>query len=161
MNQKHPNPFPTDPDRHEIWEILMRRDFESFLANDWELTAPDFHAEEFQGIDGGKVPDPDQWQLKYADLATYRDEWLRQAEEFQSVTLEGVDKLDFLFQTCTLSHIELRGERAVAHKKFDGRARTMDGHPVCLLWQTLYFLRKIDGCWKVTGFVGYLPNPMP
>lgn len=161
MSQKHPNPFPEDADRHEIWEILMRRDFESFIAGDWSMTAPDFLEEEFQGIDGGKVPNPDDWRIKYADLASYRDEWLRQAEEFKPVELEGVDKLDFLFRTCSMQDIDIKGIRAVAHKKFDGQAHTTQGEEMRLLWQTLYLLKKVSGKWRVTGFVGYLPNPLP
>jgi hypothetical protein len=27
-------------------------------------------------------------------------------------------------------------------------------------WQTLYFCVRIDGRWKITGFVGYMPYPM-
>jgi hypothetical protein len=161
MNEIHPNPFPSDPDRHEIWEILMRRDFESFVAGDWNRTAPDFLEEEFLGMDGGKQPNPDLWRIKYADLATYRDEWLRQAEEFQPVEFRDVDKLDFLFRSVILNDIEIQGSRAVAHKKFDGEAVTTGGENVRLLWQTLYLLKKVGGQWKITGFVGYLPNPLP
>jgi hypothetical protein len=29
-----------------------------------------------------------------------------------------------------------------------------------LNWQTLYFCRKVEGLWKLTGFVGYMPFPM-
>jgi hypothetical protein len=161
MIEKHPNPFPDDPDRREIWEILMRRDFESFLAGDWSRTEADFLAEEFQGIDGGKVPNPDQWRIKYADLGAYRDEWLRQAEEFQSVEFEGIAKLDFFFQSVQLNDIDIQGGRALAHKKFDGAAVSTTGEPVRLLWQTLYLLKRVHGHWKITGFVGYLPNPLP
>lgn len=155
------NPFPQDPDRHEIWEILMRRDFEAFIAADWNMTLPDFVEAEFYGIDGGKQPNPDQWHLKYPSLPVYRDEWLRQADEFQSVEFRSISKLDFLFQTCTLNEIEIQGERAVAHKKFDGQTETTQGEAVRLLWQTLYFMKKVGGHWKIAGFVGYLPYSMP
>lgn len=161
MSQKHPNPFPSDTDRHEIWEMLMRRDFEAFIHGDWNEVAGDFIEEEFQGIDGGKVPNPDDWRIKYADLTTYRDEWLRQAEEFQGVEFQDMEKLDFFFQACSLNAIDIQGARAVAHKKFDGQAITTTGETIRLLWQTLYLVKKSEGRWKITGFVGYLPNPLP
>lgn len=154
------NPFPNDPDRQEIWEILMRRDFEAFIAADWSLTEPDFVEAEFQGIDGGKIGNPDHWRLKYADLASYRDEWLRQAAEFKDVEFQGISKIDFLFQTCVLRDIDINGDRAVAHKKFDGKTETTQGDAVRLLWQTLYFMKKVDGHWKISGFVGYIPYPL-
>lgn len=161
MSESYSNPFPSDPDRREIWEMLMRRDFEAFIHTDWNKVASDFIEEEFQGIDGGKVPNPDDWRIKYADIASYRDEWLRQAEEFKGVEFQDVGKLDFFFQSCTLSDIDIRGERAMAHKKFDGRATTTTGEVVRLLWQTLYLVKKSEDRWRITGFVGYLPNPLP
>ncbi len=27
-------------------------------------------------------------------------------------------------------------------------------------WQTLYYCRFHEGRWKISGFTGYLPNPM-
>ena len=155
------NPFPNDPDRHEIWEILMRRDFEAFLAADWSLAAGDFLEEEFFGLDGDKVSNPDHWRLRVPDLASYREDWLAQAAEFAATELKGWAKLDFFFQSVVLREIEITGSRAVAHKKFDGAVESIAGEPVRILWQTLYFLKKRDGRWRITGFVGYLPNPMP
>lgn len=160
MNPASLNPFPNDPDRHEIWDVLMRRDFESFLAADWSLTAPDFWPHEFQGIDGGKLSNPDHWRLRFPDLASYRKEWLAQAADFREIVLKGIAKLDFLYQSTVLRDIEINGERAVAHKKFNGSATTTTGTLVQLNWQTLYIMRKIDSHWKITGFVGYLPNPL-
>lgn len=159
MSAAAQNPFAGDPDRHEIWEILMRRDFEAFVAADWSRAEPDFLAEEFQGLDGGRQPDPDRWHLRFADLATYRAEWLAQAADFQKLELQGTTKLDFLFAATSLRDIEITGARAVAHKKFQGRATSTLGVPLVLAWQTLYLLRKVGTRWKITGFVGYLPNP--
>ena len=161
MNPAARNPFTGDPDRHEIWEILMRRDFEAFVAADWKMTEPDFLAEEFQGIDGGKQSDPDRWHLRFADLATYRDEWLVQAADFRKLELQGTSKLDFLFAAASLRDIEITGTRAMAHKKFQGRATSTLGESLVLAWQTLYLLRKANARWKITGFVGYMPNPTP
>ena len=49
----------------------------------------------------------------------------------------------------------------LARKKFHGNAQKKDGQELRVNWQTLYFLKKIDGHWKISGFLGYLPNPMP
>ena len=154
------NPFAADPDRSEIWEVVVRRDFEAFVAADWSMTGPDFLEEEFQGIDGEKLPNPDHWRLRFPDLASYRDEWIRQAIEFKDVEFQGISKLDFLYQAGSLTGIEIKGQRAFVHKKFDGTAQTVEGKSIRFLWQTLYFLKCVDGHWKVTGFVGYLPNPL-
>ena len=161
MKTHDANPFPNDPDRREIWDILMRKDFEAFVAADWSVTAPDFIVDEFLGIDGHSSDDPDRWTLRFPRLDAYRSEWLRQAVEFQSVTLVGTTKLDFLYAAAQINHIEIHDGRAVAHKKFDGRATTGSGTELILNWQTLYFLRNVDGHWKITGFVGYLPNNRP
>jgi enamine deaminase RidA (YjgF/YER057c/UK114 family) len=159
MNPAARNPFPDDPDRCEIWDVLMRRDFESFLAADWSMTGPDFLETEFAALSGRLLPDPGEWRLRFPSLASYRDEWLGQAAEFQKIELKDISKLDFLYQSATLREIEITGTRAVARKKFDGTATTTAGAPITLRWQTLYFLRKAEAHWKITGFLGYLPNP--
>lgn len=162
MSHPHfPNPFPNDPDRHRIWEILMRRDFEAFIAKDWSMTEPDFAPETFYGISAGQEPNPDHWSLTYPTLDSYRDEWLRQANDFESIEFVDTDKLGFFFRVCQLRDIDVNEDQAVAHKKFSGSATTTDGQTVRLNWQTLYHCRKIEGVWKIIGFCGYLPHPMP
>ena len=160
MNSASINPFLNDPDRHEIWEILMRRDFEAFVASDWSLTEADFLEDEFQGIDAVYLSNPDHWRLRFPTLSSYRDEWLAQAADFKEIELLGTSKLNFLYQAATLDTIEIIGGRALAHKKFSGSSNTTTGTPLRLLWQSVYFLRKAGSHWKITGFVGYLPNPM-
>lgn len=155
------NPFPRDADRREIWEILVRRDIDAFLAADWKLTGPDFVDAAFSGIDAGKVGTPDAWRLRFASLADYRLEWLRQAREFQGVELADIGKREFLLRATVLRDIDVNREVAVAHKKFDGVAITTAGARIRLLWQTLYFMRRARRRWKIAGFLGYLPNPMP
>ncbi|MEM1212839.1 MAG: RidA family protein [Planctomycetota bacterium] len=158
---RFPNPFPNDPDRHAIWEMLMRRDFEAFIANDWSMTAPDFAAKTFYGIDCRKQPNPDHWSLTYPSLEAYRDEWLRQADEFEPIEFVGTDKLGFFFDAVQLRDIDINGDHAVAHKKFLGSAQTTAGNTVTLRWQTLYQCRRVEGVWKIASFVGYMPHPMP
>ncbi|MGH9616088.1 MAG: RidA family protein [Acidobacteriaceae bacterium] len=160
MSPHDQNPFPPgDPDRSRIWEILVDRDIAAFLEGDWSKTADDFHAESFVGYAGPS--NPDHWRIAFPSLDTYRDEWLRQASEFQKTMLVGEDTRQFLFKASVLRDIEIRGDVAMAHKKINGRAVTTEARELVLNWQTVYWLRRIDGRWRVAGFLGYLPNPMP
>jgi enamine deaminase RidA (YjgF/YER057c/UK114 family) len=59
-----------------------------------------------------------------------------------------------------LRDIEIMGDFALARKKFDGAIKLDDGETVTLRWQTQYFCRRVEGRWRVAGFLGYLPNPM-
>ena len=46
------NPFnQQDPDRYAIWEMLVKRDIEAFIDNDWDAVANDFVEDGFMGID--------------------------------------------------------------------------------------------------------------
>jgi enamine deaminase RidA (YjgF/YER057c/UK114 family) len=151
-----PNPFPYDTDRAEIWDMLVCRDIDAFVAGDWSMTAPDFDEPSFFAVDGRGNGNPDTWRVSHASLAGYRDDWLRQSRSMRS---DFVDLHDSLHQATTLRDIEIQGDRAVAHKKFDGTARRADGSTEVLSWQTLYHCRQIDGRWRIVGFTGYLPNP--
>ena len=50
------NPFTNDPDRAEIWQMLVERDILAFCQADWSMVANDFIETGFMGIDGGKIP---------------------------------------------------------------------------------------------------------
>lgn len=152
------NPFALrDTDRRAIWEILMRRDAAAFIANDWSMTEPDFDREGFCAVDACHSANPDDWKLRYASLNAYRDEWLRQRAEF-SVDDCVNDPEQELLAAMSLSDIEIHADRAIAHKTFNGVIRLRKQADIELCWKTLYQLRKVDGDWKITGFVGYLPN---
>jgi hypothetical protein len=154
------NPFPQgDPDRHEIWEMLVERDIAAFLASDWSMLADDFAAEQFAGYAG--TSNPDHWRIAYPTLDAYRDEWLRMAKQYSTVSLQGISLRDFFHQTTVLRDIEINGDLAMIHKKFDGRATSTTGEPVVMNWQTIYWMRRFPSGWKITGFLGFLPNPMP
>jgi len=62
-----------------------------------------------------------------------------------------------LFRAVDMRQIDVAGDRAVAHKKFDGAIQLADGGDEQLLWQTLYFCARRDGVWKIASFVGYMP----
>ena len=151
------NPFRQDPDRSAIWTMLVERDIEAFLAADWSRVEDDFIAEGFLGIDAGKRTDPDSWVVGFPTLGAYRDEWLRQAAATAAIAY-AEDLRNAIHRATTLAQIDIAGDVAVAHKKFDGSIRKLDGTAEVLHWQTLYFCRRIGAAWKLTGFIGYMPS---
>jgi hypothetical protein len=154
------NPFPSsDVARHSIWEMLVSRDITAFLAADWSMVSGDFVEEGFIGIDGRRETNPDNWRLTFPSLAAYRDEWLRQANDFAKESF-AEDPRNAIFTTTTLEDIEINGDQALARKKFDGSLKKSDGSVDVLKWQTVYYCRFHQGRWKIAGFTGYLPNPM-
>ena len=154
------NPFPTtDLDRRALWEMLVARDIQAFITQDWSRVAPDFIEDNFMGINGRFLPNPDSWQLTFPDLETYQTAWLAQAKDFAQ-TEWAEDAEPALYEATNLQQIEIVGDSALLHKKFDGSIRRRDGGVDRLNWQTLYRCRKIQGTWKIAGFVGYLPNPL-
>ena len=153
------NPFPEGSDRHTLWDMLVRRDIDAFLGQDWPMVEDDFARDRFLGLHARFRDNPDHWQLAFPTLELYRDEWLRQAEE-TAATAFAEPLRDALYRVTDLRDIDIGGDRAVLHKKFDGQVMRRDGEAVPLRWQTLYFCHRIDGSWKIAGFVGYLPNPL-
>jgi hypothetical protein len=153
------NPFPNDADRSAIWTMLVDRDIAAFIAADWSMVDGDFIPEQFLGIDGRGADNPDGWRIGFPTLAAYRDEWLRQANESAKVAY-AEDRGAAIHRATTLIDIEIAGDVALAHKKFDGTIAKADGSKDMLNWQSLYFCRRHEGRWKLTGFAGYLPYPM-
>jgi hypothetical protein len=154
------NPFPPgDPDRHALWEMLVRRDIDAFLAGDWPMVEDDFIAESFFGMHAHFLSDADAWRLQFPTLDSYRDEWQRQSRE--TAASEFAEPLrDALFRITNMRDIDVFGDRAVLHKKFNGSIARPGGAAERLNWQTLYFCRRVDGRWKIAGFVGYMPHPL-
>ncbi|MGR9557556.1 hypothetical protein ACU8MG_31095 (plasmid) [Rhizobium leguminosarum] len=159
MRDPFKNPFPSDSARHAIWEMLVPRDIDAFLAADWSMVAGDFVEEGFIGIDGRKEVSPDKWRLAFPTLSAYRQEWLRQAQDFAQQSF-AEDARTAIFTTTTLQDIEIEGDMALVRKKFDGGISKPDGTRDVMQWQTLYYCRLHQGRWKISGFTGYLPNPM-
>jgi hypothetical protein len=139
--------------------MLVERDIAAFVAADWSMVAEDFIAEGFLGINGGKSGNPDDWRISFPTLEAYRDDWLRQARESQLLDY-AEDVLAGIHRATSLTEIEINGDIAIAHKKFDGAIALANGGQDRLNWQTLYFCRRVSGAWKLTGFAGYLPYPM-
>jgi hypothetical protein len=153
------NPFPNDPDRSAIWTILVPVDISAYMKADWDTVARDFLAEEFLGINANGTDNPDQWTLGFPTLKHYRDLWVAQARQAQT-TNYAEDREAAIHRATILTEIEITGNRAVAHKKFDGSIKLADGSAERLNWQTVYYCRKVGDDWKLTGFLGYLPYPM-
>jgi hypothetical protein len=154
------NPFPEgDGDRHAMWEMLVRRDIDAFLARDWSMVEDDFIADSFFGMHAHFLNDADAWRLQFPRLEIYRDEWLRQAGE--TAATEYAEPLrDALFRITNMRDIDVDGDRAVLHKKFNGSIARADGTSDVLNWQTLYFCSRVNGVWKISSFVGYMPHPL-
>lgn len=153
------NPFAGDPDRGPIWEMLVVRDITAFLACDWGMVEPDFAADRFLGIDAKGSGNPDDWRISFPTLDAYRESWLAGALDFAARAVSQT-AWDGVFGATTLDRIEIAGDRALAHKMFDGTVQMKDGTRDTLDWQSVYTVARIGGVWKLTGFVGYLPRSM-
>ncbi|RJE78914.1 hypothetical protein [Paracoccus sp. JM45] len=164
MTKRDPfkNPFDAqDADRSAIWDMLVTRDINAFVAADWAAVQDDFIAANFTGISGHFQADPDGFDLAYPTLEAYRDDWLEQARDFGAQNAAGAyagDPRDGIFNATRLEQIEIAGDTALVRKKFDGALPRTDGTSERMNWQTLYWCRKVDGRWKISGFVGYLPH---
>jgi len=156
---KYVNPFPNDNDRQQIWEMLVERDIIAFCKVDWAMVADDFIEENFMGIDARKLNNPDGWRMHFAVLGEYKDEWLEQAKSFANTDWAS-DPEEGIYESTTLRDIDIKGDSALIHKKFDGHLTKKDGSIETMNWQTLYRCRKINNQWKIAGFTGYMPYPM-
>jgi hypothetical protein len=149
------NPFaPSDAERHAIWDVLVRRDSEFFLSGDWSLVADDYVEFGFLGIDAGGHSDPSLWKIGYPRLENYRNAAiggrLKQADFVE-------DLRDAWFRCQSLDRIDVAGDIAVAHKRIRGDIERTDRSSLELNWQSIFFMRRVQAKWKITGFIGYLP----
>ncbi len=153
------NPFDreSEPDRHRIWQRLVAVDCEAFAAGNWAMIECDFDADAFEGVRCFHSSNPDDWKIDFPDLASYRDSWLAAAKEFRDREFAKVSHLEALLIRTHLDQIEIRGDRALARKKFFGDVPRDDGTVLMDRRQTLFRLhRRADG-WKIVGFLGQLP----
>ena len=157
------NPFnPTiNPDRHHIWERLIRADTEAFAAGDWAMIENDFDAGQFEGIRCHHSIDPDDWTIVFPRLEDYRDSWLLAAADFRKKKFRDLTTAEALYRRCRLDRIDLLGDRALVHKKFSGEVPLADGSVLSGSRQTLYRLHRINAAWKIVGFLGQLPLDEP
>jgi hypothetical protein len=153
------NPFDrySDPDRHAIWQRLVEADCEAFANANWSMIEADFDAENFEGVRCSYSVNPDDWQVVFPDLPSYRDSWLVAAKEVFDRKFATVSHLEALLLRTHLGQIEIHGDRALAHKKFFGEVQLADGKFLDDRRQTLFRLHRRGDQWKIVGFFGQLP----
>src|SRR5205823_3704107 len=99
------NPF--DGDRHAIWEMLIVRDSEAFVAQDWSMIEKDFDTNNFEGIRCASSTNPDEWRIVFPRLSDYRDAWLAAAREFAGKQFVDRSPLEALMSRCRLEQIDI------------------------------------------------------
>lgn len=153
------NPYDAqlEPDHHALWEILVARDSDAFAACNWSICEGDFARTRFDGISANGFLDPLKWTLQYPTLDSYRDDWLRMAEEYWHVPFADISHRDFLYFMQTFARVDLADDRAVVWKQFRAEALLTSGERHRARGQSVYRLHRIDGRWLIVGFVGYLP----
>tara|TARA_A100001011_G_scaffold108998_1_gene115606 strand:+ start:856 stop:1731 length:876 start_codon:yes stop_codon:yes gene_type:complete len=152
------NPFDQDNenDKAQLWDMLVKRDSLAFVNQDWDLVKEDFVTAHFMGIHAHNESNPDLWKISFPNLASYREEWLKQAKAFDNDSWTE-NPYDILLKVTYLDDIEICEDKAILHKKFSGFAEKTNGEKVSFNWQTIYRCVKINQKWKIAGFTGYLP----
>ncbi len=153
------NPFPhSDPDRRAIWDILVLEDSHDFLQGDFTRCRKRFVESTFYAIDAEGSADPANWKLSFPTLDDYGKRWVEYAANMLA-EVESVEEAErAMLELTTLTEIDISGPTALARKKFSGSIPLRGGKRSHVKWQTLYFLKQLDGEWRITGFLGYLPN---
>jgi len=104
------NPFPADSDRHAIWEMLVRKDVDGFLAQDWTIFAPSFKFDGFCGLDAKGSLDPADWEVRFPTVEAYRDAWLADAQRSAS-TRYAEDRRDAIYRASNMLDIAWKGKQ--------------------------------------------------
>jgi hypothetical protein len=153
------NPYDaaSDADRHALWQALIARDSDSFVAADWSLCNGDFAHERFEGISAHGSLDPIDWTLRYPTVESYRDDWLEMAKRYLKVPLAAVSHRELLYRMQKFAKVEIADDRAIVWKQFRADELLTNGDRYSLSAQSVYRLHRIDGQWRIVGFVGYLP----
>ncbi len=152
------NPFDPaeDPDRHAIWELLVRRDSDFFLSGERASVVADYVETGFLGIHAGLSLDPCGWRPAYPTVAGY----LAAAEAARWDPAQFAEPLRPAWFRCqSLPRIDIAAEAALALKQIDGAIARRDGPPLQLAWRSVFQLCRQHGAWRIAGFVGYLPLP--
>ena len=158
------NPFDNfkDSDRHFIWQRLIIGDSEAFAAGDWTMIEDDFDVDRFEGLRAMNSNNPDDWQIIFPTLASYRESWLVASVEFRKKKFVGLTCLEAVYARCRINRIVINEDRAIAIKKFSGTLECEDGSIISGDRQTVYRLHRMNDQWKIVGFVGFLPySPSP
>jgi hypothetical protein len=153
------NPYDaaSDADRHALWQALVARDSDSYVAADWSMCDGDFAHERFEGISAHGSLNPVDWTLRYPTVEAYRDDWLQMAERFLEIPFAATSHRELLYKMQTFAKVEIEGDRAIVWKQFRADEPLVNGDRYSIGAQSVYRLHRIDRQWKIVGFVGYLP----
>lgn len=152
------NPFKrSDRHRHKIWDMLVAKDSDAFVSQDWKMVENDFAADQFEGIHAHLSHDPDKWTLTYPRLKDYRDDWLKGGRAFVKIPFRNKTPRQVIYELTSIDRIEIEGNKALIHKKFSTTEKLLNGKRYHISAQTLYRMHRLDGRWKIVGFVGYMP----
>lgn len=153
------NPYDAtvDADRHALWQALIARDSDAFVAADWSLCDGDFAHDRFEGISAHGSLNPIDWTLRYPTVESYRDEWLEMAKRYLKVPLAAVSHRELLYRMQKFAKVEIVGDRAIVWKQFQADEPLTNGDRYSISAQSVYRLHRVDGQWRIVGFVGYLP----
>ncbi|MBK9747910.1 MAG: hypothetical protein IPO91_14180 [Chloroflexi bacterium] len=150
------NPFPLGSDQHALWHLLVEVDIESFVQADWARLRSAFVPTGFTAIDAKMSFNPDDWRLSFSRVDDYGTLWLENARAMGAQVTPDALRQAFIDAT-RMDDIEVHGDSALLHKQLDGQIVTRSGTIIPLHWQTLYQCVRLDGEWKIAGFVGFLP----
>jgi len=153
------NPYDAaaDADRHALWQALIARDSDAFVAAEWSLCEDDFSHDRFEGISAHGSFDPINWTLRYPTVESYRDDWLEMAKRYLEIPLAEVSHSDLLYRMQNFAKVEIAGDRAIVWKQFFADEPLTDGDRYRISAQSVYRLHRINNRWQIVGFVGYLP----
>ncbi|BBM89703.1 hypothetical protein COTS27_01410 [Spirochaetota bacterium] len=150
------NPYDEDSDRHVLWELLVRDWIEAMLAEDFSKIEQHFVKENFWTLDAAGNMHLDSWRINYTDFLTYKKNWTTNIQGFIAMIDSAKARLS-LYKASMLRDIEIKGDLATVHMKFNGNIPTKNGPPMHIEWRTLYWLRKLHNEWKIASFVENLP----
>jgi len=153
------NPYSaaSDADRHAFWEMLVARDSQSLAEANWSLCDEDFAHDRFEGVSAHGSLDPMKWTLRYPTIGSYRDDWLDMARQFLALPFKNVAHYDLLMRMQKFAKTEIAADRAIVWKQFRADEPLIDGESYRIAAQSVYRLHRLQGRWKIVGFVGYLP----
>ncbi len=153
------NPFDAavDPDRYELWQALVVRDSDAFVAADWSICDGDFAHDRFEGISAHGSLNPLDWTLRYPTVASYREDWLEMAKRFLRMPLAAVAHRELLYRMQSFAKVEIADGRAIVWKQFHADEALTNGERYKIAAQSVYRLQRVDDRWQIVGFVGYLP----
>ncbi|MFD0763853.1 hypothetical protein ACFQZI_03265 [Mucilaginibacter lutimaris] len=148
------NPYEEGTDHYEIWEVLIRGDFDGFIAQSWDMVADGYISEGFFGVDMGKSTDPQSWKLTFPTLESYKVQWMQDSEGFAKNDFASNPR-EVFYKTTRLENFDFHDDTVLVHKVFDGTLTLTNGQIIPLKWRSLFLLKHV-GSWKIAGFCGYI-----